>query len=303
MAYRSAAMIAFVFACAGPCWGESYDVYLLGGQSNATGRANALDIGNPALATAQPDVLFYYHKTLSATNNTLPTDQLIDLAPGSGHGITTPVHNTEFGPEVSFGRTLADAFSDQNILVVKYAHGGSNLHSDWAAGGSRYSTFVDTVNTALDHLVAGGDSYRLRGMFWVQGESDAGSVTAANNYEANLVNLIGRVRDDLFDSEAAPFVLSRLSDNQYASLSGSLQTVRAAQANIPNLVANTAYVDTDDDTLFTTRAGDTVHFDANGQINLGVHMGDAMVSLVPEPSTFLLLSLGLLCVFGPRRRR
>jgi len=115
-------------------------------------------------------------------------------------------------------------------------------------------------------------------MAWMQGESDA-NAAHANAYQDNLVDLIRRVREDLFDDADAPFVLTRLSVNQYGTMRDTVQTVRDAQTNVPNLVANVAFVDTDDDTLFTTYDSAPVHFDANGQINLGNALGKAFVSL------------------------
>jgi hypothetical protein len=42
----------------------------------------------------------------------LPEDQWINLAPGSGHGVSSPVYLKEFGSEVSFGRAMANTSRD-----------------------------------------------------------------------------------------------------------------------------------------------------------------------------------------------
>ena len=67
----------------------------------------------------------------------------------------------------------------------------------------------------------------------------------------------------------------------------------------------TYYIDTDDDTLFTTYSNGAVHFDANGQINLGNAHGSQMVSMVstvPEPGSACLLGFGILLASLGRRR-
>lgn len=254
-----------------------YDIYFIGGQSNATGRGDTsqIPIGSP-LANPQTDVEFYWQKTLTGViNGNLTQNQFIDLQPGSGHGRNSPAgHASEFGSELSFGRTLADAFPDRNTMIIKYSHGGSNLHTQWAAGGDMYNTFVDVVGDALGELDTLGATYNLKGMTWLQGESDTGQSGA---YENNLVSLIDRVRTDVFAGADAPFVLTRLSDNQYSSLNSNINTVRAAQTNVPNLRPNVAYLDTDDDLLYTTYSNGLIHFDANAQINLGNALAQQMI--------------------------
>ena len=275
-------------------------IYTFGG-----GRADASVIPSASpLASPQTDVSLYYRKTRpGATNNVLAEDTIINLAPGSGYGEGGTVYPVEFGPELGIGRTLADALPGQNILLVKGTRGGSNLHSNWAVGGGDYTTFLDIAGDAIDAVIANGDNPVLMGMFWVQGESDTGNTTNASNYGANLTDLISRVRTDLFGGSEAPFVLSQLSDNQYNSLTAGLQLVRQGQSSVNANVANTAMVTTDDDLLYTVGAGaDQIHFDTNGQINLGNALGAELVSLVPEPNSLALLALSGLMMIKRRRR-
>ena len=261
--------------------GLEYDVYFLAGQSNASGRGDVEDIpaGSP-LAAPQTDVQFYWRKTLSSSNGNLTQDTFIPLQVDSGHGSNSPdAHLVEFGPEVSMGRTLADLFPARNILIIKYSHGGSNLHTQWAAGGVRYNDFIGTVTDALEDITDAGATYQLRGTVWVQGESDASSATNAGNYQTNLTDLISRIRTDVFAGEGAPFVLSRLSDNQYSSVTGNVGTVRTAQQQTAEAMENVEWVDADD-AAFSTYSNGMIHFDANGVINLGESLGQAMGALV-----------------------
>ena len=164
------------------------------------------------LAGPQSDVRFYWHKTQNTANGNLTQDTWIDLQPGSGHGINSPSgHEVEFGSELTFGRALADNDPSVNIAIIKYTHGGTNLHTQWAEGGVNYNTFVATVQAGLQGLEAEGDTYEIGGMVWIQGEADIGGANAGN-YEANLRDLILRVRRDVFGGPIAGWLCSTLRD-------------------------------------------------------------------------------------------
>lgn len=97
----SLALLSFL-SLAVPLSAAHYQVYLLGGQSNGNGRADAARLTAP-LDAPQTDVRFYWHRTQSVNNvGHLVENQWIDLAPGSGHGSGAPVYAKEFGCEVSF---------------------------------------------------------------------------------------------------------------------------------------------------------------------------------------------------------
>jgi len=267
-----------VLAVAPAAQAADFEVFLIGGQSNAAGRADT-SLLTGTLAAAQTDVYFYWHQgMMSATNAALADDTLLALQPGSGHGTSGTVVPNEFGPELSFGRSMADAFPDHNIYIIKYAYGGSNLHSDWAAGGARYDEFLDTVSAGLAAITSGGHTYHMSGMLWQQGEADQGA-SAAAAYETNLTDLVARVRTDAFAGADAPFVLGMLSTNQtnYDQSPGSgFQTVRAAQTAVAAADAYVTAVNTD---AFSVRS-DNVHFDASGQVDLGNALAAAMIPLV-----------------------
>ena len=272
--------LALVFVLGNWSSAEEVHIYLFGGQSNGTGRGDAVEIPNASpLGQVQTDVRFWYRKTeTNATNNVLPENEIIDLAPGAGHGTVGEVAPVEFGPELGIGRALADGLPGQNVMIIKGTHAGSNLFYGWSAGGPRYECFQQTVGGAIDAIVANGDTPVMKGMFWVQGESDSTDLGRAMDYADNLADLVARVRMEFLNGQDAPFVLSQLSDNQFDPLGDGQIFVREGQAAVAAADAKVKMIVTDDDFLFTTRT-DIVHFDANGLINLGTRMGQAMVEL------------------------
>jgi len=90
---------------------------------------------------------------------------------------------SRFGPEITFGRYLADSLENQSntrIAILKSAKGGTSLYADWEPGGDGttegdgpvYKTFQRIVN---DGLIALGNRYpnasiQVEGMLWVQGK-------------------------------------------------------------------------------------------------------------------------------------
>jgi len=178
-------------------------VFLLGGQSNMDGRAS--QGGLPAaLQNPQFDVLLYTRTGTPGIGGTLTF-----LQPGS---FRTDGSGNLFGPEVTLGRTLADALPGENFALIKHALGGTDLENDWdPSTGPTYAAFKNTVADGLTALAAAGHTTEIAGMLWLQGERDVVVSDAfANAYEANLTAFIGDVRNEYgeaFAAAALPFVI------------------------------------------------------------------------------------------------
>ncbi len=235
-------------------------IFLLAGQSNADGRAVVEDLP-AALRTPRNDVDFYYK-----TEGNLPA--LTTLRPGLSE-------TTQFGPEILLGHRLADLHQDEEdtrVAIIKYANGGTNLHTQWKAGGDgttsgdgpEYVVFQQTVASGLAALAAAHPlaTLDLQTMVWMQGESDAVAGSSAL-YQANLAAFIADVRATY--GESLPFVIGRLSSRQTALAAAHLDLVRAAQNAVAAADRLTAVIDTDDFGMKT----DNLHFDAAGQQSMG----------------------------------
>jgi hypothetical protein len=284
-------------------------VYLQAGQSNSDGRAVtnglSLNVLNP-----QNDVLFYYYLTGSAANGDGTLGRLTTLRPGAsalGGGTT-------FGPELTFGRTLADYYALSNgvgtstvmIAIIKYAHGGTSLISDWAANGTSssngdgpdYVIFQQVVSAGLSRLAAAYPDARqeLDGMIWVQGESDIdGGSSASAAYGTNLVKFINDVRltyaTNLPSGANLPFFFSRISANQtvYSNPADPdyprYLVLRAGQQYATTNLSNVFMIDTDPPqfSAATPWSGPGLHFDTQGQQSLGIKFGQAAIKSLPPP--------------------
>ena len=222
--------------------GDPVEVFLLAGQSNMAGRAD--DLGLPAaLQLPQDDVLFYYGSSLTT------------LRPGSG---------TDFGPEITFGRTVADACSTDTFALIKHGTSGTSLSGDWdPSGGATYTAFRNKVTDGMAALTSAGYEPEIVGMLWTQGERDAKLGRTTPQYEADLNEFIADMRTNY--GSGLPFYLSRLSSGQTDISAAGLTAIRTAQANVTAADSRAFMIDTDGFGLL----GDNLHFNASGQQDLG----------------------------------
>lgn len=242
---------------------EHYEVFLIGGQSNCDGRGAASALTGPLEKWSKPqdDVLITYSCS-TLRGPALDSGGFKPLQPGwsVGPGKNRPkvLPSGTFGPEVAFGRELADRLKDKHVARIKYTEGGTSLAKDWnpAVRDRLYDAFLGFTRKSLKDLTDRGHTYTLRGMIWHQGESDIG--LSAEEYQKMLTGFIAKARMDL----AAPdllFGIGEVFDN------GKRNSVRTAQTETARVVKGAFLVSAAE---LTTSDGGT-HFDAASQIELG----------------------------------
>jgi len=302
------AMTALFFVQS-PANGEIIDVFLIGGQSNADGRANISGASQnlpSVLRNPQNDVPIYW----GSSNSTPSGGKYPFKNPGTltvlQPGLTRDAPNL-LGPEVSFGRAMADYYAKVGgtIALIKYAVGGSSLAVDWKAGGSSseindggsYQNFQSIVVKGINALQAAHPNATLKisGMIWMQGEQDTSDQFSAK-YQTNLTNFISDIR--LTYGENLPFVIGQLSINQTHLPAVPLAAVRNAQAAVAAADPYSRLVVTDSFGLNS----DDLHFNRPGQVDLGYAFASQMQQLiaVPEPSAISMILIGILLPLGCR---
>ena len=221
-----------------------YDVYLIGGQSNMDGRGVVSELTN-ALAVwklPQPDITIYYANPGSNTTFSFtPQYETGWQVLTTGFSVPTSAPITlpsgDFGPELSFARTVADANPTRHLALIKVTKSGVNLNSNWnPSGGYMYRTFTNTVRNALAALANAGATYTLRGMIWHQGESDT-SGSAEANYETNMTRLIASVRRDVGVTNL-PFVVGEIATNKS-------EIVRTAEYDLSQTIPYVGFASSD----------------------------------------------------------
>ncbi|KAL9180178.1 hypothetical protein ACHAXT_008148 [Thalassiosira profunda] len=164
------------------------------------------------------------------------------------------------GPELGFGWTVGDAFNkgdDDRILLLKIAWGGKSLAVDFrppSSGGTTgpfYQSVVGNVKNALEKLThifpnEAGRKVELTGFAWHQGWNDGCKDEMAEEYEANLANLIRDVRKDLVVPDL-PFAVAASGMIGYGEKAGRRVEVVDAElkvATYPEFKGNVASIDT-----------------------------------------------------------
>jgi hypothetical protein len=258
--------------------GVDVDVFLLGGQSNAGGVGVISDL--PDSSVLYNTEIMLYHS--ASMNSGQPARQWTTLRPASNSA-------GNFGPEIGFGNRMAELYPGRQIAIIKHAVGGTDLGADWNPGtyssdidrfGPQFLTFVETVDSGIDSLIAQGYTPVIKGMLWQQGERDARNSSYGPAYGQNLSNFICRVRAQ-FKAPSMPFVYGQVLP---VALSGYAYRDQVRQGQFR--------VDEDSGHVFATDGArlvmtddlpmnsDNLHISATGQLELGIRFADAFTSTV-----------------------
>ena len=256
-----------------PLPGAFADLYVLFGQSNAEGSADAAAL--PArLRGPQPRCRMW--------NDSAASFEAME------NGVNTHTYSPTSwcGPELTLGEGLADAHG--TVHLVKCAFAMTALGptpgpwNEWGfAAAELYAILRFRIGRAAVAVRAQGLVPRVRGIFMMQGESDATDLRQAGRYAVLLQDLIGGMRNDLVAAGLAdaaapiPFVLGAVDARLPTAFFPYTATVRQAQRETVGLLPSTALVQT---STFGLRS-DGVHFDTLGVQQLGVAMAAAFLAL------------------------
>lgn len=258
------------------------EVYLIGGQSNATGQGYMANLSDTMKVNKE---VIIFHSDSPHLNSGLPpfTWQPLHQASESPD---------RFGPELGFAGKIKPVKSNAMVAIIKHAHSGTNLYNEWNPGkdekdslhwGFQFKEFVKTVNAGIDSLRKRGYEPLIKGMLWQQGEAEAFSPDSiSKQYGRNLQHFILRVREQVH----APQMIFVYGYVCPPPLSGAgIAAVRQAEYDINQdsktpLSVNRAFViETDDLSQRANDPGtkypqDHLHFGTHGTWLLGLRMAE-----------------------------
>lgn len=276
-------LLACAFTLSSGIFAEEVDIYLIAGQSNATGQAYVKNI--PACFNTNTEVQIYYSKYL---NQGKGGEEWKALCPAS----ESP---DRFGVELSLGTSLKELFPNKRIALIKHALSGANLFNQWNPGnlpgnkqGAEYKKWMDTIKKGLEELKAQGKDPHIKAMIWQQGEGDALNTAGMENskkYGENLRNFFLQTRKDLnapdmviVYGEVMPLKAERFTGREEVR-EGQYKVSEASES--PLSVKDALLIEGDDlqmryNDYLTPYPTDDVHLGTFGILNLGERFAKAI---------------------------
>ena len=202
-----------------------------------------------------------------------------DLLPPGSRGY-------DFSSKDKTGKAVTYTYAAYHESPMKWIKGTAPQKIAWYAG-LQYDHDVANakkVLAELDQYYPGARGYEVAGIFWWQGEKDAGDAGHAAHYEENLVRLIKTLRQD-FHAPNAKFVIGTLGEaakgcgGNEGEILEAMLAVDGKSGKYPEFKGNVATVYTHD---LARGSSGNAHYGHNAKVymDVGLAMGEAMVELL-----------------------
>lgn len=173
----------------------TYDnVYLIMGQSNASGVSP-----HSFLQTNQPEI---YQRYIEGNNKVLISYDVDERIETNYVPTKFGFGNTEefFGPEIGIADELSKI--EETSYIIKASYSGSCLQTQYVNKKGKefdlYKRYIRFIKQQLKVLEKQGKTPRVRGVFWMQGESDS-FLEHSETYKEALQHFYEYLRSDLND--------------------------------------------------------------------------------------------------------
>lgn len=291
------ATLACLLSFSGPSFAADYLVFYLGGQSNMDGYGFVSDLPEDWSGPVGNVVIFQGRQGEDGKEGG-GAGRWAPLAPGHGIGFSSDGRDNtlsdRFGPELAFGRRMAELNPGARIALVKYSRGGTSLlegasgYGNWepdselGGGINQYDHALATLRNAFSSADIDGDgeadTLLPAGIVWMQGEADAfDNPVAARAYRENLKRMMDLFRAAL-RTDDLPVVLGRIVDSgrdEDGLLMDYSPVVQAAQAEYAAGDRCAALVDVSEGIGWT----DDWHYDSASYLRLGTAFAEALQAL------------------------
>lgn len=284
------------------------DVYLIAGQSNASGSTYVTDAfrNSDPLFTEGYENIYYSGVSRTSVDDVLPTNKVNFV-----QNVKAGMGKTEsfMGSELGIAKALSVYYNGTNgneAAIIKYGAGGTRLfdnltgpdkpEGNWTppswlkthspAGeksGGLYRNFLSLVEeTVYYYRVLGYTEINLCGIFWMQGESDQQEENVAL-YADLFAALVSDMRSDLgriFDNETAtaPVLVGEISKGFANEITEENLAFIELQRGLAEKVSNT-YIISSSEYISGTRADDPWHWTCEDMLQIGMAVGEQFLTL------------------------
>lgn len=296
---------------------KDIDVYLIAGQSNGVGYTKVdssdeqAEIAKDARYTNGFDNVLYYGYVECNKDTTLPSDiALRNVKLGTGadsQGKTRETTYPTFGPELG----MAKYFSDNGVAnteygIIKYAAGGTAIYDEFSSNmgsqygnwmsptliakygkgsatltGLCYNNFLQVVRQGLQAYKDKGYNPVVKGLAWMQGESESQSANNAKRYAELLSTMIADMRNDLTqisgqDLSEMLAVVAKIP-SKYKDVVSSAAYVDVVRAQMDIVAENDSDVVTIDNDFVTLPGTDNHHYNVPDMLQVGQNFAEKLI--------------------------
>lgn len=297
---------------------KNVDVYLIAGQSNAVGYTKVdsseeqAEIDKDARYTEGFADVLYYGYVECTKDNTIPTDMAVaNVRLGKGEQSQGKTRDgttyATFGPELGMARYLADnGVAGTQYGIIKYAAGGTAIYDEFKSNlgsqygnwmspslvakygkgdatltGLCYSNFLTTVCQGLQAYKAAGYNPVIKGLAWMQGESESQNANNAKIYAELLGTLITDMRKDLTEISGQDLsemvaVVAKIPQ-KYKDVVESAAYVDIVRAQMDALKEKDADVILTDNDFVALPGTDNHHYNTPDMLKVGENFAEALV--------------------------
>lgn len=253
-------------------------VFIMAGQSNMSGQTKIKNAPDGYMPLPKNVTFHDFTQTLNRRGFNAwvaggETDTKDDFIGERGPGY--------YGAELGFIHKISEAYSGQEIIVIKWSLGGTGIDTwspDWAVSdfparsrnaviGSLYGKSIKAIK---DVKIDVGTEYKA--LVWFQGENDTLNEDNANAYGEKLTNLVAAYRRDLKAPDLHVLV-------------GKINPISAKHHYVKEVQSQMAAVAASDPTVTVvaadglTKRADGIHYDAMGSIKMGERFGEAWLNI------------------------
>lgn len=247
---------------------DYYDIVLLAGQSNMSGRGTY----NAGIDTTDANVYQYgcydgagTYRTIFAGSDPLTMPDTVAAPNGVGPGM--------------FFAKRYSAVYNRKVLLVPFARGGTSLvtgSTTWSPYGTNdadYLSAIDQANRAVTAAVAAFPGSSFKGICWLQGEGDGENSVTTAAYQSALADLIAGMRAGITGATSAWFVMGQMVPEAISFRAG-YPAIDTAHTNI-----GTNYPYATKVTIGTGYdSGDQLHYNAAGARLMGTTMANGVAT-------------------------